>query len=103
MGKMNWPTSKEYDLAMLALNLTVRDPEIRQGALAMNGLGIRHYGPEGLYTSRYRVDNWMIRCFCSNPPQEPPDDISERYGRIAKFVRENQSNVPALLETHFIN
>jgi hypothetical protein len=91
-----WPGRDEYDLAMARWTETLFDPELRNGRLDYDHLGIRRYGGANLYTCVYRIGNWMVRCFCSNGKRQPPSDIRERYQAIARFNTVAQGRVSAL-------
>lgn len=94
----SWPTREDYDYAMRqhATNLTIQ--ALQRGHLAVNKAGfISRYGGAGLYTSSYRIHDTLVRCFCSNPPVEPPTDIRERYQAIETFIQKQQDHVSALV------
>ena len=95
--KFTWPTRDDYDLAMLERSRTVFDPDIRSGNLYQDKMGIRRYGGANLYICIYRVDDWIVRCFCSRPPRKPPDDIKDRYRAIHRFYQNNFDKVSALI------
>lgn len=92
-----WPTREAYDAAMLTWRTALADPELRAGELARDSFGIRRYGGAGLYVCVYRVGDWLVRCFCANPPKQPPDDIMERYAAISAFSQAYAATLPALI------
>jgi hypothetical protein len=92
-----WPTRDAYDAAMLDWRNMLFDPELRQGTLARDSFGIRRYGGAGLYICVYRIDDWLVRCFRSNPPKLPPSDIEDRYAAIHEFSRKQGRTVSAFI------
>jgi hypothetical protein len=102
ISTFTWPTREAYDLAMKERARTVFDKDIRQGTLVVEKMGIRRYGGANLYVCVYRVGDWMVRCFHSNPPQQPPHDIKERYRAIADFYRVHSAQVSALIPLEYI-
>ena len=99
---MAWPTKDEYDLAISQWQRTVWDPDIRSGTLSQDEMGIRRYGGANLYVCIYKIGDWTVRCFCSNPPNQTPPDIVDRYMAIDRFCRTNASWVSALLPVTYI-
>jgi hypothetical protein len=84
-----WPSREAYDEAMLDWTHTLHDDELRRGQLQADSFGIIRYGGAGLYVCVYRIDNWLVRCFRS----QPPDDIRERYVAIERFCLEHAETV----------
>lgn len=97
LSGLRWPTKEEYDLAIQQWQQTVLDPDVRSGTLAQDAMGISSFGGANLYVVLYKVGNWMIRCFCSNPPNQTPSDIVERYRAIDHFCRTRGGKMAALL------
>lgn len=97
MSGLRWPTKDEYDLAIQQWQQTVLDPDVRGGALAQDAMGISSFGGANLYVALYKIGDWMIRCFCSNPPNQTPPDIVERYRAIDRFCRGRAGTMTALL------
>jgi len=92
----SWPTKEDYDMAMESFNENVIDPDLKQGVVKTDRAGMHRFGGAGLYTTLYRVDNMMIRCFCKTPQREPPNDIVMRYWHISAFTQRMQ-HVPNLV------
>jgi hypothetical protein len=97
LSGLRWPTKEEYDLAIQQWQQTVLDPDVRGGTLAQDAMGISAFGGANLYVTLYKIGNWMIRCFCSNPPHQTPPDIVERYRAIDRFCRTRAGKMTALL------
>lgn len=107
-----WPTQEEYTLAMhsrartIVTNNTIHHgnlaEQLRYGDLVEQKNGSSVLGGANLYVCLYRIDDWMVRCFCANK-QLPPDDIRHRYSTIAEFCRNNFKDIPALLPIHYID
>lgn len=98
---LRWPTRDEYDLAIQHWQQTVLDSDVRGGMLAQDVMGISSFGGANLYVALYKIGDWMIRCFCTNPPNQTPPDIVERYQAIDSFCR-RAGNVTALLPTMLV-
>jgi hypothetical protein len=85
----------EYDEALLNRRSTFRDPEIQNGALQESapGLPMHLNGGGSQHVCVYRVENWVLRCFVSDPPAsiEPPADIIQRYQKITDYIKQQQS------------
>lgn len=99
---LNWPTKEEYDAAVRDWKVTVLDSEIRSGTLAEDAMGIYRFGGANLYVTVYKIGDWLMRCFCSNPPNQTPPDILERYVAIDQFCHEHINRVSALLPISLI-
>src|SRR5579859_6360269 len=97
LSGLRWPTKDEYDLAIHQWQQTVLDPDVRGGRLAQDAMGISSFGGANLYVALYKIGDWMIRCFCSNPPHSTPPDIMERYRAIDRFCRTRAGKMSALL------
>ncbi len=102
MAKAFWPIKDEYDIAIARWTETVWDPAIRKGILAYDEMGICRFGGANLYVCIYKVGDWMIRCFCSNPSHPTPIDIQERYIAISQFCRLHMSQVSALIPVTYV-
>lgn len=98
--RRRWPSRNEYDSAIANWHNTVLDPEIRAGQLARDDHSIFNYGGANLYVCIYRVSNWMIRFFCTNPNHPTPVDIQERYRAIAQFC--NEQRLSCLLPVTYV-
>ena len=98
-----WPGRDEYDLAIMHWTETVWDKDLRYGRLDRDVMGIRRYGGANLYVCIYRIGDWMVRCFCINPPRQVPQDIEARYKAIARFCMANSERVSALLPVTYID
>jgi len=99
---LTWPTKADYDLAIKNWKQSILDPTISSGTLSQDNMGIHRFGGANLYVNVYKIGNWMIRCFCSNPPRQPPNDIVERYKAIGDFCAQHRQDVSALLPVTFI-
>lgn len=97
-----WPTKDEYNFAISQWTQTLSDPDLRNGQLARDQLGICRFGGANLYVCVYKIGNWMVRCFCSNPPNPTPYDICDRYKFIDQFCRMNVGRVSALVPVIYI-
>ncbi|HKV56938.1 MAG TPA: hypothetical protein VJO32_01605, partial [Ktedonobacteraceae bacterium] len=97
LSGLRWPTKDEYDVAIQQWQATILDPDVRGGTLAQDAMGISSFGGANLYVALYKIGDWMIRCFCSNPPNATPSDIMERYRAIDRFCRGRASKMTALL------
>lgn len=97
LSGLRWPTKDEYDVAVQQWQSTILDPDVRGGTLAQDAMGISAFGGANLYVALYKIGDWMIRCFCSNPPNATPPDIVERYRAIDSFCRRRASQMTALL------
>lgn len=97
---IRWPLKEEYDFAIAHWRHTLLDPQLRAGQLATDQLGICRYGGANLYVCIYRVSDWMVRCFCTNPNHPTPADIQERYRAIARFC--DTHTLSCLLPLHYI-
>jgi len=99
-NKFEWPMVHEYDEALLNRRHTFRDPEIQNGVLQESapGLPMHLNGGGSQHVCVYRIENWVLRCFVSDPPAniEPPEDIIPRYQQITDFIKQNKG--PTSLE-----
>lgn len=77
-----WPTTEEYDRALLNRAQTVYDPDIKNGVLLQDKTSPIHLG--GGVVCAYKVDDWVVRCFTGNPPP----DLAERYAAITTYIAE---------------
>ncbi len=104
MTKANfiWPTVDDYDLAMQDRAKTALDKDIKRGKLDEDNMGIKRYGGANLYACLYRVDGWMIRCFCRANKRKPPDDITDRYREISKFCLDSSNETSPLLPVTYV-
>jgi hypothetical protein len=94
--RIDWPMIHEYDEALLDRHRSFRDPDIQNGILAEihPGLPMHLNGGGCQYICVYRVGNWVVRCFVSDPPAkiEPPEDILPRYEHITDYIKQRQKN-----------
>ncbi len=97
-----WPSRDEYDVAVARWNETLGDPELRNGRLDFDHLGIRRYGGANLYVCIYRISDWMMRCFCASSTRQPPADICEHYSAIDQFSHAHVGRVSALVPVSYI-
>lgn len=97
-----WPTKDEYNLTISRWKQTLGDADLRSGQLAQDQLGICRFGGANLYVCVYKIGNWMVRCFCSNPPHQTPFDICDRYRAIDQFCRINMGRVSALIPVTYL-
>src|SRR5215467_1037633 len=97
LSGLRWPTKDEYDVAIQQWQSTILDTDVRGGTLAQDAMGISAFGGANLYVALYKIGDWMIRRFCSNPPNATPSDIVERYRAIDSFCRGRASKMTALL------
>lgn len=96
----NWPTIHEYDDALLKRRTAFSDPDIQQGHLEIShGKPARLNDGGSEYVCVYRVGNFVVRCFASNPPDKvyPPDDIVQRYQGITAFLQNAGKTLPFLV------
>ncbi|HJT57761.1 MAG TPA: hypothetical protein VJ761_14770 [Ktedonobacteraceae bacterium] len=102
----NWPTSHEYDEALLNRHATFRDINIKTGHLmeVRPGEPLRLNGGGSQYVCVYRVDQWIVRCFASDPPRHvfPPTDIEQRYRTISSYLRRMRTTLPFLVQNEWI-
>src|SRR5947209_953291 len=97
-----WPTKDEYDIAIARWTETMWDADLRSSMLDYDNMGIRRYGGANLYVSIYKIDHWMVRCFCSKPSMQTPIDIRERYRAIDRFCRTQADRVSALIPVIYL-
>jgi len=89
-----WPTPGEYDSALQNRRTTFSDPDIQHGLLhEIAGRPARLNGGGSKYVCVYRVGNWVVRCFTSDPPNAPPPaDIQLRYRVITAYFNRLRSS-----------
>ena len=89
-----WPTPGEYDSALQNRRTTFTDPDIQQGLLhEIAGRPARLNGGGSKYVCVYRVGNWVVRCFTSDPPNAPPPaDMQLRYRIITAYFSRLRSS-----------
>ena len=100
---VRWPEKEDYEMAMESLYEKVHDPMIKHGKIHKDQTGTLRYGGANLYVTLYRIDNWMIRCFCRNATKEPPDDILPRYRHISNFCQKHISTTPTLVPITYVD
>ncbi|HLX39184.1 MAG TPA: hypothetical protein VKR42_01570 [Ktedonobacteraceae bacterium] len=97
-----WPTKTDYDRAFAHWQDTIIDRELRYGTLAEDKTGILQQARLDNHACLYRIDNWMVRCFCRTEDSEPPEDIAGRYELFSAFCSRNLSRVSALVPIKYI-
>ncbi|MHB8596811.1 MAG: hypothetical protein ACYDER_08370 [Ktedonobacteraceae bacterium] len=97
-----WPTKTDYDRAFAEWRKTILDRELRDGTLAEGKTGILQQARLDNHACLYRIDNWMVRCFCRTEDSEPPADIEQRYKLFSAFCSHNLSRVSALMPVEYI-
>lgn len=79
---MSWPTPLDYHEAVQMPRVSFADPDLKDGTLAINGLGLPLVA-SGAFASVYRLTcagkSWAIRCFHENRA-----DQQHRYEEIAR-------------------
>lgn len=85
---MSWPTLLDYHEAVQTPRTSFGDPELRDGTLAINALGLPLVA-SGSFASVYRMTcagkAWAIRCFHENRP-----DQQHRYEAISRVPGFNE-------------
>lgn len=113
ISSVRWPSRYDYDLAMEDLPRNILDAELRRGRLATLKTGfMTHFSSSDSLNCLYRIDNWMVRCFCrseggepgedATDGREPSEDITERYLKLSKFFQDNQTRVSALVPLYYL-
>lgn len=106
MTHMNpdWPGKQDYDAAMENISQCVKDPVIKDGKVASDNAGIMRHGGANHFVTLYKVDNWMVRCFCQDfaNGKKPPADIKMRYEKIGEFCRRYASDTSPLVHTELV-
>lgn len=98
-----WPTKFDYDIALDDLRHTIiEDTDLRNGRLVMGKTTILHLDRPDSHTCLYRIDNWIVRCFCRVDDNEPNDNIDKRYQQLSNFCHNNLSHVSALIDMKYI-
>lgn len=97
-----WPTLDEYDKALTDAPTTVHDADIRTGKLSYDSRPLRLNGHSGKYVSVYKMGDWVVKCFFTNPVTgqlviRPPLDINERYQAINDYVHLHQQRLTFLV------
>lgn len=79
-----WPTPQDYNEALQNLATCFADPELNEGAVELNALGLPRPN-SGAFASVYKVTSgnksYAVRCFLLNIR-----DMEERYRHISQFV-----------------
>lgn len=101
----DWPGKQDYDTAMEKISLCVKDPVIKNGRVSSDNAGIVRYGGANHFVTLYKVDNWIVRCFCQDLTngKKPPADIITRYEKISEFCRSYASDTSPLVYTEFVS
>lgn len=102
-NEVKWPTRYDYDMAMHKLSRSLRDPELRRGKLQRVPTGILQYAHPFTHVCLYRIDNWMIRCFCRVEDREPSDELPIRYQMLETFYQRNHARVSALIPIYYLS
>ncbi len=97
-----WPTKTDYDRAFADWRDTLLDRQLRSGKLARDKTGILQQARQDNHACLYRIDDWMVRCFCRTEEGEPPEDIEQRYELFSAFCSRNLSRVSALVPVEYI-
>lgn len=96
-----WPTRYDYEIAIENMQ-NMLDPELRRGRLTSGQAGALQFARSENPIFLVRIDDWMMRCFCSTESSEPADGIKERYRRLSQFYRENHERVSALIPIEYV-
>jgi len=101
---VRWPTRYDYDTAMEELVENMQNLELRRGHLfkSIKTGFLVQYGNPDAHTCLYRIDNWMIRCFCRVDDKEPNEQIISHYQKLSTFFREHLKHVSALVPLDYI-
>jgi hypothetical protein len=107
MSRTFWPTRDEYDRAIIDQRHDLQDSSLKNGKLYQKMGNPQRYGGASLYVTIYRIDNWLVRCFCSTdekgkPIRTPPEDIAQRYQLIAAFTQSHVARVSALIPVTYL-
>jgi len=103
-----WPTSYEYEQALLRHRETISDPDIRNSQLlkTTETKPARLNGSGSQYVCVYRLESWIIRFFASDasrkPEIKPPEDIVQRYDGIIDYLGQPGNNLPFLIKQRWI-
>jgi hypothetical protein len=98
-----WPTKEDYDdVVMNNLRDRVFDRDLNHGKLAETNTGILRLGGANLYTCIYKIDQWIMRCFCRTEHNEPPPAVQQRYKYISDFCRQHSTQTSALVPVYYI-
>jgi serine/threonine protein kinase len=99
-----WPQTHDYDDAMKTLSQRVLDKELQDGKLIYDQATIMRFGGANNYITLYKIDDWMVRCFCQDKARgkRPPDDIKLRYQHISTFVQQHASETSALVYLKYV-
>lgn len=104
-GRSNWPLAHEYDDALLNRRTTFSDPAIRRGELQeIAGQPQRLNAGGSGHVCVYRVGDWVVRCFASDPPKSvyPPPDIVQRYSTITAYLKRMGHGLPFLVPHEWV-
>ncbi|MBY0552169.1 MAG: hypothetical protein K2W95_33120 [Candidatus Obscuribacterales bacterium] len=92
-----WPTPQDYNEALQNLATCFADPELNEGAVELNALGLPRPN-SGAFASVYKVTSgnksYAVRCFLLNIR-----DMEERYRHISQFVMND--NLPHTVAFEF--
>lgn len=101
-----WPTRYDYDIALDNLRENMLDPDLRLGEIQRQPTTgtLVHRGRPDASTCLYRIDDWIIRCFCHSDTEEkePGKDLFERYQKLDLFYQQNSSRVSSLVPISYI-
>jgi hypothetical protein len=98
-----WPTKTDYERAFTNWQKTIQDAQLRQGTLVEGKTSILQQARLDNHACLYRIDDWMVRCFCRTEEGEPPKDIEKRYELFSTFCSRNFSRVSALVPLNYIS
>ena len=96
-----WPTSHDFQSAMLNLSVSMSDSELQSGVAAQNHLGLPLVY-SGDTAEVYRVEcastgnTWAVKCF-----RQPTAELQERYAKISKCLREKR--LPFMVNFEFLD
>jgi hypothetical protein len=98
-----WPTKEDYDdVVMNNLHDRVFDRDLSHGRVALTRTGILRLGGANLYTCIYKIDQWIMRCFCRTEHNDPPSTVQQRYKYISEFCRQHGTATSALVPVYYI-
>jgi serine/threonine protein kinase len=85
---MPWPLSQDYNEALQNLQTSFRDPDLRQGQVVVNALGIPQ-PCSGNFADVYAVEcpatgsKWAVKCFTREV-----HGLRERYSEISSYLQQ---------------
>jgi WD40 repeat protein len=97
---MAWPLSQDYNEAIQSPRISFSDPELRQGQVVVNALGIPQ-PCSGNFADVYAVEcpatqtKWAVKCFTREVR-----GLRERYSEISKYLQ--QVNLPFTVDFQYL-